>query len=353
MPDSSPQDTARFAQRVFERLCASAPVCNLSFSATIDDSEALPTSLLAGLERTDAPADPGWHAEQMLSQVTLHQMKDRAPALRTNERIRGGASTINRQLREPFAAFAFGRLGARWLQAFTFGIAPNIRGSLIHDALFNLYAHKPSQSDISAWSVAEEQKRIDSAVDEAFHRHERFADGVLRQLFRIERKRTALLLGGVIATDRTRNAFTVGTVERSIEGSIGPLIISLRGDRIDELENSDIVILDYKTGTTKKFLTSGEPSDMQLVVYACITDRQVAGLGLFNVDSKYIGINGAGPAIAEIDDWHAKLERWKEEVRVAAHGIANGDVRVNIRQGSKEARPLSLLSRIAELKRDS
>jgi ATP-dependent helicase/nuclease subunit B len=353
MPDSSPQDTARFARRVLRRLRGSAKVCHLSYASTVDDNGVLPTALLTDFEQAAVPADPGWHAEQMLGLSTLQHFPDPAPKLRDNEMIRGGAATINRQLSEPFSAFAFGRLGVRWLQAFTAGIAANVRGSLVHDALFNLYAERPSHSIICNWDEAELQTRIDAAVEQTFQRHERYADGVLRQLFRLERIRTAFLLNAVVGMDRNRNAFTVGTVERSIDGNIGPLSVSLRADRIDELENSDIVILDYKTGATKKFLTSGEPNDMQLVVYACITDRQVAGLGLFNVDSKHVGIDGAGPAIREIDDWQAALGRWKDQVHKAACAIADGDVRVNIRQASKDARPLALLSRFSELKRDS
>ncbi len=352
MPDSTPQDTANYARRVLNRLRASAATCYLSYAATVADREQLPTALLTDLAESNAPNDPGWHAAHLLDRVSMQQVADPAPPLREDEVISGGATTINRQMSEPFSAFAYGRLGVRRLQAFTAGIAPNIRGSLVHDALFHLYAHQPTQKDICAWDAEELKERIAAAVEQAFQRHERHADGVLRQLFRLERRRTVSLLEGVVAVDRERVPFAVGTVERSIEGLIGPLRISLRGDRVDELEDAGIVILDYKTGATRKFLTSGEPKDMQLVVYACITDRQVAGLGLFNVDSKLIGIDGAGPAIADIDDWHNVLDRWKEQVHVSASEIATGDVRINAVQAGRDARPLSLLSRFPELKRE-
>ena len=351
MPDSNPQDTADYARRVLHRLRASAPICHLSYAATIDDREQLPTALLVDVTESEAPVDPGWHAESLLNRVSLEPLSDQIPPLRDNEVISGGASTINRQMSEPFSAFAYGRLGVRWMQPFTAGIAPQIRGSLVHDALFRLYAHKPTRKDIGAWDDAETGKRVNKAIEHAFEPHERHSDSVLKQLFRLERQRTASLLRGVVNVDREREDFRVGTVERSIEGLIGPLKISLRCDRIDELEKDNIVILDYKTGSTRKFLTSGEPRDMQLVVYACITDRQIAGLGLFNVDSKHIGIDGAGPALKDIEDWQNALDGWKEEVRGAAKEIATGDVRINSAQGGRDARPLNLLSRFPELKR--
>jgi len=91
---------------------------------------------------------------------------------------------------------------------------------------------------------------------------------------------------------------------------------------------------------------------MQLVVYACITDRSVAGLGLFNVDSKLTAIDGAGPAIAEDDEWQSTLQRWQQQVVDAASDIASGDVRVSSIQDGRDARPLNLLSRFPELQRE-
>ncbi len=352
MPDSDPRDTANYARRVLNRLRASADVCHLSYASTAADHEQLPTALLADLSESTAPPDPGWHAQDLLHRVAMQEIADSAPALLADEVIRGGAATINKQLSEPFSAFAFGRLEVTRMQSFTAGIAPNVRGNLVHAALSNLYAHRPAQKDIQAWDATKTSQRIEQAIDKAFARHERFADRVLRQLFKLERQRTASLLQGVVELDCERDAFRVDTVERSIAGSIGPMTISLRCDRIDELQNSDIVILDYKTGAAKKFLTSGEPNDMQLVVYACITDRQVAGLGLFNVDSKWTGIDGAGPALKDIDGWQSALDGWKDEVRGAAKNIARGDVRINAAQSNGDARPLNLLSRFSELTRE-
>jgi len=352
MPDSTPQDSADYARRVLDRLRASAPSCCLSYAATDAGQEQLASPVLADLVEEQGPADPGWHAAQLLDRVSLLALADPAPPLRDGEIIIGGASTINRQMSEPFAAFAHGRLGIRWMQAFTAGIAPSTRGNLVHDALFRLYEHLPTQKEIRAWDSAELEKRIAVAVDQAFERQERHADSVLRQLFKLERRRTEALLASVVALDRARSAFAIGAVERSLEGQIGPLRISLRGDRIDELDNAEIFILDYKTGATKKFLTSGEPGDMQLIVYACISDRAVAGLGLFNVDSKLTAIDGAGPAISEFDEWQSTLERWKQQVVDAASDIASGDVRVNSIQDGRDARPLNLLSRFPELERE-
>lgn len=352
MPDADPQDTVAYASRVLARLRSSADRVHLSYAAVAADHEQLPSALVGDLAVSEIASDPGWHASTLQQRVGLHRVADERATLRDGELISGGANTINLQRAEPFSAFVAGRLDMSLLMPFTAGIPAHMRGTLIHDALFNLYADSPSQAEIIAWSGDVVGKRIMTAVDAAFVRHERFADSVLQELFKLERQRTAALLSRVIEADRGREAFSVGTVERAIEGRLGPITLSLRCDRIDELPDGQVVILDYKTGARKRFLRSGEPDDLQLVVYACVAQHRVGGLGLFNVDSGFLGIDGVGPAMSDSPSWDADLQRWKQEVFAAADGLAKGDVRIKTEQAISDARPLALLSRVAELRRD-
>ena len=75
-------------------------------------------------------------------------------------------------------------------------------------------------------------------------------------------------------------------------------------------------------------------------------------MGLYNVDSRLVAIDGAGRSMMSVQDWEQTLARWKTDVAIAAREFQQGDVRVNAWQSIKDARPLSLLSRFAELRRD-
>jgi hypothetical protein len=78
----------------------------------------------------------------------------------------------------------------------------------------------------------------------------------------------------------------------------------------------------------------------------------VSGIGLLNVDTRSIAMDGAGRELSPKLNWDDALARWKEKVTAAANAIAAGDVRINTLQNTQAARPLSILSRYQELLRD-
>ncbi len=352
MPDSTPAETQQRASLLLERLCASARRVVLSYPAAIGDEEQLPTTLITSVDTQPGPPDPGWHALQFAGRRDVETVDEPAPRAERGETLFGGAATINRHFRDPFAAFAHGRLGVRLLAPFSTGIAPPLRGNLVHAALHALYRDRPGRDDVAGWSEREIAARIARAVDAAFRRDLRHADSILENLLEIEKHRTERLLHRVVEIDRQREAFTIDSVESDMACELGGFNLTLRCDRIDRDADGSLVILDYKTGSRKRFLARGEPRDVQLVVYSMLVREPVAGLGLFNVDSKETLIDGTGPSLGDADEWPDRLRVWQGTVTGAVERMAKGDVRLNVLQSSEDARPLALLSRFAEVRRE-
>jgi len=353
MPDAIPDDTVAYARRLLEHLCAVAPERVCSYPLLEDDAEQTPSDLLPKTVPcdTDSALDPGLFAATLAGSGTVAAVTDSVPPIGPNERLSGGAGTIQNQLTDPVSAFLGGRLGARALDEQTDGLPALLRGNLIHDALYQLYFDQPSRDEISHWTDIEQ--RISGAVDFAFGRHERNADKVLLALLAMERQRVAGLLRDFMEIDIARDAFVVASVERSVEFAEAGVRLKLRVDRIDRLADNHIAILDYKTGAEKKFLTSrGEPKEIQLVAYACAVDDPVAALALVNVDSRSIGFNGAGTGYSDPDEWPQQLAGWSELVRGACEELTAGDVRIDMTQAIADARPFNLLSRFTELRND-
>ncbi len=356
MPDATPADTLAYARQMLTRLVASGETVVCSHALNVEDAEQTVSDLLTPFySRTEAAvADPGWYAAGLADRSGLKLAKDLVPVVLPGEEITGGAETLQRQLRDPVAAFIHGRMGARNISPQAVGIPAPLRGSLIHDALYSLYIDLPSSETIRSWQGEDLGNRLDAAVNFAFARHERNTDGVLQQLFQLERRRIWELLRQFVIVDGSRGDFAVAGVEGVFEFVAGPVHLPLRFDRIDSLGDKGIAILDYKTGSKKQLLNrSNEAQEIQLFVYACATDAPVSALALVNVDTREISFAGAGQGYTDADEWPEVLQQVKDEIAVACAEMAGGDVRINIEQGFKAARPLNVLSRYSELRHDA
>ncbi len=359
MPDSTPDDTLEYSRRVINRLASSADRVRLSWPQSSEESENIASPLIDGYDgvTADQTLDPGWHASDLIDSHRIETpVADPVPAVRPDERVAGGAYTVQRQTTEPFSAFAHGRLRVSEMDTVATGLSPSQRGSLVHNALHTLLAEGPSQDEIRQWVDPNTGDRIRIAVESALKKLLWHADPVLRRILELERNRLCKLLEKFIEAELKRTAFAVDRVEHELDYQQFGVRLNLRIDRIDRLPDESILIADYKTGQPKNLLKrNGEPRDLQLVVYACALDELIGGLVLINIDTRTILYKGTG-ASGEWDAkgaeiWPERLAAWKGRVTTAMQQIAKGDARINLNLPSDETRPLNILSRFEERRR--
>ncbi|MDJ0709713.1 MAG: PD-(D/E)XK nuclease family protein [Woeseiaceae bacterium] len=352
MPDATPDDTRTWARMTFERIAGGSAEVICSYAQQIDDVEQAASDLLDGFNIRATPDDPGWHATGLAEHSTAIQCTDYVPAV-TDERIFGGAGTIQQQLSEPFAAFAQGRLGARWLDRQATGIPASLRGNLVHDTLFRLYRGIADSSELRAISDAELHARIAACAEAAGQRHERNSDAVLRALLALERERIVDVATAFVALDRARGDFRIADLEGELTFVYNQLHLRLRYDRIDQYDDDSIAIIDYKTGSTKQLVgRDGSVRQAQLFVYAMAADATVSMLALANIDSRDAGFSGVGRGFTSDAEWPDFLRAVEDEISAACDRLLAGDVRLLAPQGAASARRLNLLSRYTELRHE-
>jgi len=352
MPDATPDDTRGWATTTLRRLTSSAPLVVCSYALVEDDVEQTASDLLGDFESADGPADPGWHASHLVTLADTRKARDEVPPV-TGERIFGGAGTVQRQLSEPFSAFASGRLGIRGIDRQALGIPPLLRGNIVHDTMFRLYQDLPSAEDIRRVTGSKLSAAIGKAADGALQRHLRHSDAVLLQLLQLERARIVDVVESFVGKDCERGDFEVMALEGELEFHRGALSLALRFDRIDRLADGNIAILDYKTGAAKQLLLSdGSVKEAQLFVYAIATDEPVAMLALANLDPRETGFSGVGRGFTDEARWPELLTSVGEQINNACDELIAGDVRLVAQQGAADARRLNVLSRYTELRHD-
>jgi RecB family exonuclease len=361
MPDATPGDSLEFAARVLQRVIDSANSAVISWPCRDGDAELSPSPLLArlSLQSPVAVPDPGWHAiEWQNSQAVERLEADTGPPLLADERVSGGARTVQLQSVNPFAAFARGRLGIMDVPGIESGLPATLRGSVAHRVLHAFLADKPDSAATAGWTAAELEERSEQALSAVFRSAQRHFDPLHRRLMDFERERLKKILGKFVTVERLRPRYSIACVEERFEFERYGVRLSLRVDRIDRLDDKSCLIIDYKTGMPKSLLNRrGELSDLQLAVYAMAIDGVVSGtvggLAIVNIDSRAITYKGTGGSThwdpKRADEWETRLASWIRTVDDALKQLASGDVRINIDLLQQQLRPLALLSRVAEL----
>lgn len=357
MPDATPADTLEFAQRTLQRILQAAGQVEIAWARQEDDKELVPSPLIdvdAAAVSADQ-ADPSWFAARWLAAPLVSIHADEAPPVKDGETVSGGAYTVQAMREEPFSAFAKGRLHVQELDQLQPGLTAKARGTVVHGALQRLLRDLPSQQDMRGWSQESRARRIDDAAWHPLASFWHLADPILRRLLQLEKERLLALLTAFLDKECERENFQVEGLEQKSQLRFGPVTLSLQIDRLDRLDDSSLLITDYKASEPKPFLDKHKSlKQLQLCVYArALEEDSVGGLLYTYINSREIKYVGEGGSLSgskiSATDWSAVLETWCAEVDVLLKRFADGEVGVNAVQEVKNARPLAILSRFAEL----
>lgn len=305
----------------FSKLKGLSDEVHFSFAETNDGREQIATPLLDFEPCAEiAPIAP---QEQALTNV-----KDACAPQLKNTAIKQGVQTLQDQMSCPFKGFVR-RLQIQEFESNHLGLNRAEQGVLIHKILETIFTEI---------STAKELKELsDESINRLVESHTQNAIGTTDQNYQtIEKDRITRVIKQYLLLEEQRTDFTVVATESVVEVCIEGLSFTTKLDRMDQLENGDKLIIDYKTGLSALSQITGKVIEQaQLPIYAI--SNEVDGVAFAQINASECVFKAVArdreilpsskQAQTKMPDWDAQLSTWQETLSKASlnfqHGVAD------------------------------
>jgi ATP-dependent helicase/nuclease subunit B len=344
MPHASPQADWDLAQVATHRLLASAGEVTFSYARHSAESEARPSRLVKHTvgDPIDLPDENSRPESPQNSASDLSETFEDASLIPfLHAEIGGGAAMLTRQSLCPFQAFTTARLNAEDWDPAEAGLTPKQRGQLLHAVLLRVWSG-PSQDGISTLDELQQiadlrpflGKIVRSVMAESFdpQRRNSIPRRFPQRYLDLEAERLMQLVSEWLEYERGRLPFRVAETEARREITVAGLKLTLRLDRIDQLQDGGRLIIDYKSSEVGPKAWEGDrPDDVQLPLYATFAAPDtLEGLLFARLRSGKTQFHGlvrdaAGSLLAglgkqsslvknpltdrQLDEWHDRIEQ--------------------------------------------
>ncbi|HEX4377086.1 MAG TPA: PD-(D/E)XK nuclease family protein [Steroidobacteraceae bacterium] len=358
--EASAEGQARRAGRLLQQWRDAAPECVLSFARNDDDLPKEPSPLLPQ-PGIDAPAATGASVDGWLQlhAPVLETWEERTRPLPSASAIEGGTRLLELQSLCPFRSFAEFRLKALPLETPQPGVNPRLRGNILHKALEKFWSEASDLSTLQAMSEAERDdvaaRSARAAIAEVIAREP--SKPSERMLVR-EQLRTTRMIGRLIEWELKRPPFIAQVLERPLRFRLGGAELEIRRDRVDQLADGRLLILDYKTGAPKKFdALADRLQQPQLPAYAVASGPRAAA-----VVTLYVGRDGVKAKGLQQDrnvgiqrlpfpkegelEWPARMARWQQQLESLVTEFVRGEAGLRPQPDACKYCHLHLLCRI-------
>ena len=353
-PFGSSLQAFAYSKKLTQRWFLSADEVILSYPENSNDAHALlPSPLIHSIAKV-AVELPSWksHDERIAQSCTLEMIEDHQtfplPLEILKQPIAGGTAVIKDYAACAIRALIKHRLKVRRLETPHNGLNAMERGILTHDALAYLWKQLASKTKLDTLSGTNLEEILSNSANNALSnlqsdKRTRFS----QSFYEIELQRLTNVLSNWLDTERKRSDFTVAAIEQKELIQVGNLILNVRIDRIDVLENGQSIIIDYKTNRQSIQTLIGDcPDEPQLPLYLVMANshQQTAGIAFAIVKAGefgFIGILQDSDLLPDVKaysqltgckhfgSWRELIATWRQQLIALAEGFSSGDARVN------------------------
>ncbi len=284
MPHATPLLDWELARSMTNRMLAAAPEVHFSYARQNDQAEVRPSRLIAQLAGKARELPPELIAPLAEEPDTIW-FEDASRIPFPPGKVDGGAAVLTAQSQCPFKAFATARLDAKGWEPAQAGLTPSQRGSLLHKVLHAVWDGPPLgiRSHAELLNLKDRKGFVAEHVRRVFATELRphLREFMPRRYLELEEQRLTGLVTEWLDFEAMRIAFEVAETEAKRTVHIEGLTLNLQLDRIDQLNDGSLLVIDYKSGNVSPSLWDlPRPEDVQLPLYAGFAvDRDKETLG--------------------------------------------------------------------------
>ncbi len=296
MPHATALRELQFCEQITSRLISSGKQVIFSSPTKIGDLDRKPSRLIQDInfiELSDLNLNQDENkAELIFKSQQLENLNDNtAPTITDFSSIQGGSAILKHQAVCPFKAMASIRLKAKSFAVPALGISPMQKGILVHQILCDIWGELKDLATLKNYSDEKLRELIKINVIKALEKEK-----ISGYFVDLEKIRLTKLILNFLTFEKTRPDFKVIERESTLQITLNQLPLTLRQDRIDELADGSLLLIDYKTGKTNiQHWLQTRLQDPQLPLYLAFQEAQfnkTSGIAFAEIKSNKIVYKG-------------------------------------------------------------